>query len=80
MALAALGSCHVTPSRREFAIFEDFRAYLRDYSIFFREIYIVARSYQATADIKNLLISAQVSQKTRFKVPTFAKTKSLKND
>ena len=75
MALAALGSCHVTSSRQEVnenLQFSKFLEHTKEFSIFFREIYIVARSYQATADIKNLLISAQVSQKTRFKVPTFA--------
>ena len=36
-----------TRGRREFAIFEVFRAYLKEFSIFFHEIYMVARSYQA---------------------------------
>ena len=59
MALAALGSCHVTSSR----------AYLREFLIFFHEIYMVASSYQRlAANIKRLLISALVSLETRLKV------------
>ena len=51
---------------------EIFRAYLREFSIFFREIYMVARFYQArSVDIKSLLISALVSLDMRLKVPIF---------
>ena len=53
-------------------IFEVFRAYLREFSIFFREIFMVARSHRVlAADIKSLLISALVSLETRLKVPNF---------
>ena len=59
-----------TGGKQKFAIFEVFRAYLREFSIFFHEIYMVARSYQAlAADIKSLLISALVSLETRLKSP-----------
>ena len=52
---------------------EIFRAYLREFSIFFREIYMVARFYQAlSVDIKSLLISALVSLDMRLKVPILA--------
>ena len=62
-----------TEGKRKFAIFEVFRAYLREFSIFFHEIYMVARSYQVlAADIKSLLISALVSLETRLKVPILA--------
>ena len=69
-ALAAIGSCHVTSSRQgAFAIFEVLRAYLKEFSIFFREICMIARSYQAlAADIKSLVISILVSLETRLKV------------
>ena len=47
--------------------------HLREFVIFFREMYMVARSYQAlTADIKSLLINALVSLETRLKVPILA--------
>ena len=53
-----------TGGKRKFAIFEVFRAYLKEFSIFFREIYMIARSYQAlAADIKSLVISILVSLK-----------------
>ena len=35
--------------KRKFAIFEIFRAYLREFSIFFHEIYMVAKSYRVLA-------------------------------
>ena len=59
MALAALGSCHVTSSRQEVndnLQFSKFLDHTKEFSIFFREIYMVARSYQAlAADIKSLV-------------------------
>ena len=62
-----------TEGKRKFAIFEVFRAYLEEFSIFFRDIYMVARSYQAlAADIKSLLVTALVSLETRLKVPILA--------
>ena len=77
LSLASLRSCHVTSARQGLndclAIFEDFRAYLKEFSIFSHEIYMVARSYQIlAADIKSLLISALVSLETRLKVPILA--------
>ena len=57
---------------KNFQFSEVFRAYLREFSIFFHEIYMIARSYQAlTADIKSLLINALVSLETRLKVADF---------
>ena len=54
-------------------IFEVFRAYLREFLIFFHEIFMVARSHQVlAADIKSLFISALVSLETRLKVPILA--------
>ena len=54
--------------KRKFAIFEVFRAYLGDFSIFFHETYMIARSYQVlAADIKSLLISALVSLEASLK-------------
>ena len=54
-------------------IFEVFRAYLREFFIFFHEIFMVARSHQVlAADIKSLFISALVSLETRLKVPILA--------
>ena len=47
-ALTALGSCHVSSSRQgvnKTAIFEVFRAYLREFSISFHEIFMVIRSF-----------------------------------
>ena len=76
-ALAGPGSYHVTPSQqggnRKFVIFEVFRAYLREFSIFFHEIFMIARSHQVlAADIKSLYISTLVSLETRLKVPILA--------
>ena len=63
----------LTGSKRKFAIFEVFRAYLSEFSIFFLEIYMVANSYQVlAADIKSWLISTLVSLETRLKVPILA--------
>ena len=54
-------------------IFEVFRAYLREFSIFFHEIFMVARSHRVlAADIKSLLISALGSLETRLGVPILA--------
>ena len=62
-----------TGGKRKFSIFEVFRAYLKEFSIFFHEIYLVAKSYRAlTEDIKSLIISAVVSLETRLKVPIFS--------
>ena len=62
-----------TGGKWKFAIFEVFRAYLREFSIFFHEIFMVARSHRVlAADIKSLLISALVSLETRIKVPILA--------
>ena len=62
-----------TGGKRKFAIFEVFRAYVSEFSIFFHKIYIVARFYQVPAvNIKSLLISALVSLETRLKVPILA--------
>ena len=48
-----------TGGKRKLAIFEVVTAYLRDFSIFFYEIYMGARSYRLLkADIKCLLINA----------------------
>ena len=41
--------------KRKFAIFEVFRAYIREFSIFFHEIHIVGRSY--------LILAADIKQK-----------------
>ena len=70
-------SCHATLfhywQKWNFQFFRVFRAYLREFSIFFHEIHIVARSYQAlAADIKSLLIKALVSLETRLKVSILA--------
>ena len=59
MALAALESCHMNSSRQEvngnFANFEVFRAFLRDFSIYFHEMFMVARSHRVlAADIISL--------------------------
>ena len=47
-ALASLESCHVTSSRQgvneNLRFLKVFKAYLREFSIFFYEIFIVARS------------------------------------
>ena len=57
-----------TGCKRKFAIFEDFRGYLRKFSIFFHEIVMVARSYQVLAThIRSLLIGALVGLETRLK-------------
>ena len=54
-------------------IFEVFRAYLREFSIFFHEIFMVERSDRVlAADIKSLLISFLVSLETMLKVPILA--------
>ena len=54
-------------------IFEVFRSYIREFSIFFHEIFMVARSHRVpAADIKSLLISALGSLATRLKVPILA--------
>ena len=67
------GDLFSTGVKRKFAIFEVFRAYLRDFSIFFHEINIIARSFRVlAADIKSLLVSALVSLETRLKVPILA--------
>ena len=58
-----------TGGKRKFAIFEVFRAYLREFSIFFHEIYMVARScHVLAADIKSVLTSGLISLETRLKV------------
>ena len=42
----------------------------REFSIFFHEIFLVARSHQVlAADIKSLFLSPLVSLETRLKVP-----------
>ena len=62
-----------TGGKRKFAIFEVFRAYLKEFSILFYEIFMVARYHQVlAADIKGMLISALVSLETRLKVMIFA--------
>ena len=62
-----------TGGKQKFTIFEVFRAYVREFSIFFHEIYMVARSYQVVAaSIKSLLINALVSLETMLKVPILA--------
>ena len=59
-----------TGGKLKFAIFEVFRASLKEFSIFFHEIYMVARSYRVLAtDITSLLIRALVSLETRLKIP-----------
>ena len=51
----------------------DWHQNISEFSIFFHEIYTVAKSYQVlVADIKSLLISALVSLEARLKVPIFA--------
>ena len=69
MALAALGSCHVTErGKRNLAIFEVLRAYLRESLTFF-----IARSYRVlVVDIKGLIISVLVTLETRIIVPILA--------
>ena len=62
-----------TLGKWKFKIFEVFRAYLRWFSIFFHEIFTVARSYRLLAtSIKSLLIRTLVSLETRLKVPILA--------
>ena len=52
--------------KRKIVVFEVFSVYLRKFSIFFYEIFMVARSHRVlAADIKSLLISALVSLETR---------------
>ena len=63
MALAALGSCHVTSSRQgvnENLQFSRFVGHIyREFSIFFHVIYLVGRPYRVlAANIKKLRISA----------------------
>ena len=66
------GDLFLTRSKRKL-VFVFFRVYFREFSIFFHEIFIVARSYRVlAADIKSLLISALVSLETRLKVPILA--------
>ena len=56
--------------KRKFSICEVFRAYFRDFSIFFHEIFMVAGSHRVLAsDIKRLLVNALLSIETRLKVP-----------
>ena len=62
-----------TGGKQKFAIFKAFRAYLKEFLIFFHEIFIVARYYQVlVADINSLLISALVSLEERLKVSILA--------
>ena len=62
-----------TGGKRKLSVLEVFRAYLKDFSIFFREIYMVARSFYILAeDIKSLFVSTLVSLETRLKVPISA--------
>ena len=62
-----------TGGKRKFVIFEVFRAYLREFSIFFHEIFMVARYHRVlAADIKSLLVSDLVSLETGLKVPILA--------
>ena len=62
-----------TGGKRNFAIFEVFKAYLSEFSIYFHEICMVAKSYQVLAVyIKSLLLSALVSLERRLKVPILA--------
>ena len=72
--LASLRSCHVTSfQQRVNEDFEDFRAYLMEFSIYFHEIPMVARSYPIlAADIKNLLTISLVSLETRLNFPILA--------
>ena len=50
----------------------DFRAYLREFSIFFTEFFST-RSYRVLAvDTKKLIVSALVALETRLKVPILA--------
>ena len=68
-------SCYLllTGGKWQFSIFEVFRSYLSEFSIFFHEICIVASSYRLlAASIKILLISALISLETRLKVQIFA--------
>ena len=54
-----------TGGKRKFAIFEVFRAYLTEFSIFLHEIFI-ARSYRVLAThIKSLFVSALIGLETR---------------
>ena len=75
-ALASLESCHVTSSRQgvnKYLQFTRFRAYVREFSIFFHEFYMVARSYRVLAtNITILLENALVSLETSLKVPNLA--------
>ena len=73
LIIGALGTLETRLKVPIFAIFEVFRAYLREFSIFFHEIYMVASSYQVlVANIKSLLITVLVSLETRLKVTIFA--------
>ena len=59
-----------TGGKRKFAIFEVFRAYLREFSIFFHEIFMVERYYRVlAADIKISIVNALLSLETRLKIP-----------
>ena len=77
MAPVALRSCHVTSSlqgsKRNLAIFEVFRAYLRESRCFFMKFLSIARFYRVLAvQIKSLIISTLVTLETRLKVPILA--------
>ena len=61
-----------TGGKRKVVIVEVFRSYLREFSIFFHEILVIARFHHDLAtDIKGLP-SALFSLETRLEVPIFA--------
>ena len=78
--IAKLSSCPREPrvascrqGQTKFCDFKVFRGHLKEFSIFFHEIYMIARSYQVlAADIKTLNISPLVSLETRLRVPILA--------
>ena len=75
MALAVVGSCHVTSSLHRARIddFRGFIAYVIELSIFVHEICMVARSDRVLpADIKDLTIKAIVPLECRLTVLVLA--------
>ena len=76
MAQAALQTRHVTSSRQgvnKNVQLSRFLEHISEFSIFFQEICMVARSYQAlVADTESLLERALVSLKTKLQVKIFA--------
>ena len=56
---------------RELVVFDVFRPYLKDFSLFFHEIFIDSKILipVLAAEIKSLIVSVLVTLETRLKVP-----------